>query len=354
MTTKPDRKHPIYEHLGRHRSPIELVYFGETDESLPDEPNVFVFGEICFGSVRNDVKQDLPSHLLVHVPMSQLGGAPVREYWLSPTPIERHQYANVRFGVNEEILFGYTNFTLPTDGSSFEEQIRSHYMTVLNLLQSQDYPHLFRVWNYLPRIGDPIQGTECYKRFCRARYHAFEAFFEDIIPNLPAASVLGSAGSDYQMVFAASRTTPWHYENPRQVSAYRYPQQYGPKSPLFARATLVGWPNRDILFISGTASIIGHQSQHRGDAQAQAEEVIRNIEALLEHISRAREMTALRLTDIRHLRVYIRDAGDLEPIRQLLERRISPDTQVIYVQANICRPELLVEMEALLGGTKPG
>lgn len=195
---------------------------------------------------------------------------------------------------------------------------------------------------------------ECYRRFCRARHEAFETFYEELIPNLPATSVLGMSGTDVQMVFLAGRRSPYHYENPRQVSAYHYPQEYGPKSPLFARATLVRWNREDTLFISGTASIVGHESQHWGDARAQVEEILRNIEALITHVAQSIRVAAPGLGGIRHLRVYLRNPSDLGAVRQIIQRRLGTRAQVVYLQAGICRRELLVEIEALLRLKKAG
>ena len=59
--------------------------------------------------------------------------------------------------------------------------------------------------------------------------------------------------------------------NPRQVNAYDYPSLYGPRSPSFARASLYRSDSATQLFISGTASVVGHQSQHKGLADLQLE-----------------------------------------------------------------------------------
>ena len=102
--------------------------------------------------------------------------------------------------------------------------------------------------------------------------HGRKAAFDllDFAPSrYPAATGVGSpAGSPLTVVVAASRVEPVALENPRQTSAYLYPRRYGPRSPAFARAMLLPDCAGATLFISGTASIVGHESQHRGiDAQ---------------------------------------------------------------------------------------
>jgi len=80
--------------------------------------------------------------------------------------------------------------------------------------------------------------------------------------------------------FLASPARARALENPRQISAYRYPRDYGPDSPTFSRAAIAAATVGQQLFISGTASILGHESVHIGDAGAQARESAANIAAL--------------------------------------------------------------------------
>ncbi len=353
MTSKASKLRSANDEQGGDCAPLRLIYAPDADDSASEQYGRYVLGEIRFASTPTITHREDFDYPLVCVPTQQLLGPPVKEIWLSPTPVEYRQQADIRFGNNDQVLFGYTHFTLPATGESLETQIQRRYDAMLELLQSQGYAHLMRVWNYLPRIGDAIEGMECYRRFCRARHHAFETFYEQLIPNLPATSVLGTSGTDLQIVFLASRSSPYHYENPRQVSAYHYPQKYGPKSPLFARATLVRWNREHTLFISGTASIVGHESQHRGDARAQAEEILRNIEELIAHVAQSIGMATPGLGVVRQLRVYLRNSGDLGTVRQIVEGRLGAPAQAVYLQAGICRRELLVEMEALLGLEKP-
>jgi enamine deaminase RidA (YjgF/YER057c/UK114 family) len=127
-------------------------------------------------------------------------------------------------------------------------------------------------------------------------------------------------------------------ENPRQVSAFHYPARYGAQPPLFARATLAA----GMLFVSGTASIVGHESRHIGDVAAQADETLRNLEALLAEARRAG--CALAPEDLQ-LKVYLRHATDRTVVQQRLTAGgFAPP--LVFLQAGICRPELDVEIEA--------
>src|SRR3546814_17247700 len=70
-------------------------------------------------------------------------------------------------------------------------------------------------------------------------------------------------------------------ENPGQVSAYRYPRQYGQQQPSFARAMLPPPGSAMPLLLSGTASVVGHATAHVGELLAQLDETFNNFDALV-------------------------------------------------------------------------
>ena len=135
------------------------------------------------------------------------------------------------------------------------------------------------------------------------------------IGNVPAACALGSAGGGLQIAFLAARANVISVENPRQLSAYHYPSQYGPRSPTFARAGLVRLGGRDMLFISGTASIVGHQTLHDGDVAAQTRECLHNIAAIVAEANRQAPGADFRLDSLAY-KVYVRHPEDLATVRR--------------------------------------
>ncbi|GIX50355.1 MAG: hypothetical protein KatS3mg132_549 [Limisphaera sp.] len=103
------------------------------------------------------------------------------------------------------------------------------------------------------------------------------------------------------------------------------------------------------VWISGTASIVGEQVVHAGDARAQTEETVDNIAALLSRENFARHGwrgIGLGLQDLVSARVYVKEVGAFRACREVCARRL-PDCPTVYVQADICRPELLVEIEGV-------
>jgi chorismate lyase / 3-hydroxybenzoate synthase len=286
----------------------------------------------------------------------------VYEVWRGGEPAESGQYERVRFRRTEDTLFGCIAVTeaecaLPAVGcnsgkarrgthSALHEATTQAYRQICATLDAQTYPHLLRVWNYVPDINRDSDGSERYWQFNSARQHALRASGRPLTGNVPAASALGAASASPLVVyFLAGRTAPAFVENPRQLSAYHYPRQYGTHSPVFSRATLLRQPGALTLFISGTASIVGHRSLHVGDIAAQTRETLTNIEALLGEANRVSPGAHFCLAALA-CKVYVRRPADLPAIQAELNSALGDGARVIYLQADICRQDLLVEIEA--------
>lgn len=291
----------------------------------------------------------------VHTPLL-LGTADVYEVWRSGQPAESGRRNRVHFRRSENLLFGCIALAEsdipagmpagPAAPSALHAATEQAYREICATLDALGFPHLLRVWNYLPDINRDTDGIERYRQFNRARQQALSACGRAVRGKVPAASALGAgSGSPLVVYFLAGRVAPAFIENPRQLSAYRYPREYGSHAPVFSRATLLRQPDSLALFISGTASIVGHRSIHVGDTAAQTRETLANIAALLEEANRV-ERGARFALDSLACKVYVRRPADLPAIRGELGPALGADARVIYLQADICRQDLLVEIEA--------
>ena len=286
-----------------------------------------------------------------------LGTADVCEVWRSGAPAESGRRNRVRFRRSENLLFGCIALAeseiAPAMAagpaaapSALQAATEQAYREICATLDALGFPHLLRVWNYLPDINRDTDGLERYRQFNRARQRALSACGRAVRGQVPAASALGAAsGSPLVVYFLAGRTAPAFIENPRQMSAYRYPREYGSHPPVFSRATLLRQKGSLTLFISGTASIVGHRSIHVGDTAAQTRETLANIAALLEEANRVERAARFSLGSLA-CKVYVRRPADLPVIHAELTRALEPTSRVIYLQAEICRQDLLVEIEA--------
>ena len=273
----------------------------------------------------------------------------VQENWLTTLPLRSGGSDDIVWCRNDGVLYGVLELSeadfLPMPGcSSLQAASAEAYRRIFRLLDAQDMPHLWRVWNYLADINLETGGLERYRQFNIGRQDAFVACRRGATGNVPAACAIGLAGGPLSIAFMAGTTPAVPVENPRQVSAYNYPADYGPRSPTFSRAALVYPEGQEILFISGTASIVGHQTVHPGDVVGQCRESMANIAAVLAEANRLRRSPAFMLSELCY-RVYVRHAGDFDKVRAALRTLIGA-AEVVYVQADICRHDLLLEIEA--------
>lgn len=220
------------------------------------------------------------------------------------------------------------------------------YQDIFEVLEQTGHRHLLRVWNYLPEINRETEGDERYRQFNAARQAAFRCAGRATVGTVPAACALGSpAGSPISIYFLAARRPPTVVENPRQTSAYHYPPKFGACSPTFARACVLQQSPGTSLFVSGTASIVGHETLHCGDVTAQTRETLTNIDALLQEANKVAGSARYCLEGLKY-KVYVRHASDLAAIESVLSAALDSSTTIVYLQADLCREDLLVEIEA--------
>jgi chorismate lyase/3-hydroxybenzoate synthase len=224
------------------------------------------------------------------------------------------------------------------------------YERLITCVRPSAHPFLLRIWNYFGGINAGAGDEERYRRFCVGRAAGVDGRFND---PPPAATAIGaSAGNGVlQVVALCARAPAIALENPRQTPAWRYPREYGPVSPGFSRGALLDADtSQPRLLASGTASIVGHVSQHVDDVGAQLLESVANLEALLAEGS-TQGQREFRLADCEALRVYLRDPADLARVQEAVASTALPAARVLYLQGDVCRRELSVELEGVFPAT---
>jgi len=285
-----------------------------------------------------------------HIAMPLLGkpDTSLQEYWYSKHTCHPGHIGDIHFSRNAEVMFGVIDIDESSMPTTAEQQLQSAaetaYRQIFALLQQQDFPYLWRMWNYIPRINQIEHGLERYRQFNIGRHQAFAAYTRPVGMS-PAACALGTQAGKVSIAFMAGRSPATGIENPRQISAFAYPVEYGPRSPTFTRAALLDLEEEQWLFISGTASIVGHQTLHSGDVMAQTQESMRNIAVLLEQAKIAGLNQTITLPELEY-RVYIRHPADYPQVAASLSQQLGKRLNAVYVEADICRADLLVEIEA--------
>ena len=318
-----------------------------------------VLGVVPFGaSAGFPTADDIP---LVPVGLTVLGEADSAfEVWQLDEPLSSGRVGDVQYRKGDHVLFGHVSIAEANLGvacgdeaAPLQQATARAYSDIFAALRELGYPHLLRIWNYLASINEDNALGERYRQFNSARREAFLSSQRVVEGDVPAASALGSgAGSPLVVYFLASPARARPLENPRQVSAYCYPRDYGPVSPTFSRAAIAAATVGQQLFISGTASILGHESVHIGDAFAQARESAANIAALIDAANAGRAGAQYSVGALKY-KAYVRHASDLPAIQAGFAAGLRAEHPITYLQADICRRELLVEIEGV-GGPDPG
>jgi chorismate lyase/3-hydroxybenzoate synthase len=303
-----------------------------------------------------------PGNADIRVAMQPLlvSHAGVMEQWRVAGAVRSGSLGPARYRCSDELLFVVISLDERNEARSSEPRCdiasaaQQAYGALFDVMAREGFAHLVRCWNYFADINrdqvDQLGTLERYRLFNIGRQAAFEAAEQSADVGAPAACALGTQGGPLTVYALASRREPRCVENPRQVSAYRYPQRYGPKSPSFSRASVLSDAHGGhVLFVSGTASIVGHESMHLGDVVAQTEESLRNIATVVTQANLGLESEVFSSHKLCY-KVFVRHPGDAplvaETVRRVLGRE-EGTIDMIVLRADVCRAELLVEIEAV-------
>jgi len=243
------------------------------------------------------------------------------------------------------------------DRHDLHEAVRAAYRGLGDELAASATPHPIRLWNFIPGILEPLDDLpHRYMAFNMGRYDAYEAWFDGrgaFACTVPTASGVGWDGDDLWIHALVSARPGTPVENPRQVPSYRYSRRFGPLPPCFARATRVDLDGPTLL-IGGTASIRGEQTLAVGDLDAQCDETLHNLAAVIAAGCGAdggstadpegrRELLARFVS----VRVYVPLAGDRERVESVVHDALPPSCDVELGAADLCREGLRVEIEGI-------
>ena len=228
------------------------------------------------------------------------------------------------------------------------------------------FDNIVRQWNYVGEIlsKETEEGSRLrqhYQMFNESRSDYYGKYRQR--KDFPAATGIGML---YQGVcidsFAVSgdknlKIVP--ISNPDQSESYKYGQEVlvgAPNQklkqnqpPQFERAKLIALNKATRLIISGTASIIGQETIGVGDVEKQTHITIENIlklstkENLIKHFPEIKSIP----TNYSYARVYVKHKTDISKVRNICVQYFG-NAAVTYVVADICRDDLLVEIEAEL------
>jgi chorismate lyase/3-hydroxybenzoate synthase len=306
-----------------------------------------VFG---FGSAA-PARLDDPRYL--HIALQPHGGAAPCEVWRSAGPVRSGRDGDIAWSTDGALAFGVIEVderahACDADPTGIVGAAAHAYSRLVDFVGRSGTPHLLRIWNYLDAITRGDGDNERYRQFCVGRARGLGTVDAS---RLPAATAIGRRDEARMLqvywLSAAAPGTP--VENPRQLSAWRYPRAYGPQPPSFARAMLPPTDSRMPLLLSGTASVVGHATLHAGALLAQLQETFANFDALLGAARERQPALPPEFGPGTRLKVYVRDEGDMDIVAQALHDRFGDRIPHLLLHAAICRRDLAVEIDGVHG-----
>jgi len=265
------------------------------------------------------------------------------EVWRGSGQVRNVTSSALRWCEDDDYAFGVLELSEAQHGGLAATAEAAYRMLGAHLAASA-MSHPLRIWNYLDAINLGEGDAERYREFCSGRAAGMRGLFA---PGYPTATAIGVRDGRrvLQVYWLAARAPGQAVENPRQTNAWRYPRQYGPDAPNFARAMRAPTQSTQV-YLSGTAAIVGHASRHEDDFPAQVRETLANIESVL---------TAADVAPGAHfgtramIKAYVRREQDLAAARELLGAGVTAHTPLLLLRGDICRSELLIEIDGVQG-----
>lgn len=213
--------------------------------------------------------------------------------------------------------------------------------------EQMDWEDIVRQWNYLERITAWDDDSQRYQDFNEVRSHAYSS--SGWLHGYPAATGIGAQAGGVQIDFNAVkgdvRIIP--LDNDWQRAAHVYSgevlisQRTEKGTPKFERGKQLSGAGRGVIYVSGTAAIRGEESIG-AEVLSQTKITVENIQ----HLIAADSPVGAALPCIHLLRAYLKNEKDITPVRKEMEI-LCPGIPVAYLCADVCREELLIEIEGI-------
>lgn len=340
------------EHMVSHAPALRVDYADPAERpALLADPQVLAI--LGFRAGDAAPASDDPRYLQVGL---QPYGDERLEVWRTTGVVRSGRDGDLAWAEDGALAFGALQVEEAAHGG-IEGAAEYAYRRIGAHLAGSGQPHLLRIWNYLDAIVEGEGDDERYRHFCVGRARGIGAIETR---RLPAATAIGRSDGVrmLQVYWLAAREPGTPLENPRQVSAYRYPRQYGPQSPSFARAMLPPDGAPMPLLLSGTASVVGHETRHGGQLLAQLGETFANFDALVGAARTHVPALPAAFGPDSRLKVYVACEDDLPRIAQALDERLGDAVPRILLNAVVCRRGLMLEIDGVhgwgAGGQGPG
>ena len=272
--------------------------------------------------------------------------------------IENTNYKVVSNGDYVEIFAcGLTSHDISLDIQK-QSEIAFEKIKAILINENLNFSSVIRQWNYIEKIYDTSKInsklTQNYQIFndVRSKYYEDDEFKN----GYPAATGIGIDAGGVVIDFIASSSEKHiavhTVDNPLQREAHQYSKDVligemdKKTSPKFERAKTVSNHFLGEIYISGTAAIIGQETIEQKEIAAQTLTTIKNIKELITIVNLEKNGIEVfnNSVTMSSLRVYLKNKHDLSKAKELCEQYF-PKVSTLYLIADICRDDLIVEIE---------
>ncbi len=291
--------------------------------------------------------------------------SPTEDIEIKRSTLGNLRYSIVRIGDFKEIhAAGLTDYNLNKKTADLSEEAFSYMKDVLDQ-EGMTFSDVVRQWNYIEDIvgtvTDPGSIRQNYQEFNDVRSQYYQT--SDFKNGYPSATGIGMNTGGVVIEFIAvsphKDITILPLSNPRQVDAHVYSEKVlvgdslesstQKASPKFERAKLVFSPHGSLIFISGTAAILGQATSKDNNVENQTQTTIDNILALVsrENIKDSGFREDITVSSPSFIRVYVKEESKISVVKNICEDHFG-QIPSLYLVSDICREDLLVEIEGVL------
>jgi enamine deaminase RidA (YjgF/YER057c/UK114 family) len=342
--------------------PLKLNIF----VSQPDYPSYVQIKNLISGSVIGTFGDNCPAFNVTIHPPEKPGKVAVEALFIEGTHagITTKYYGSLPYVVIESASSKEVWGAGLGDDQHMDDTRRAAvaaFEMVMEILQRENLTlnNIVRQWNFIGEILEMKEGFQNYQVFNEVRSEYYNKY--RTVSGFPAATGVGMKYGGVFLDFCAMKPDESvkmkAVSNPSQVNAYEYEQQVlkgmansgsdVKHPPQFERGLLMINKTTNTLFVSGTASIIGQETIGKGDVDEQAMVTIENIRNVAD-LKRIRQLIGkddIGPGKFSLLRVYIKKQDDFKSIKSICNKHF-PGSPVIFIEADICRDDLLTEIEA--------
>lgn len=276
--------------------------------------------------------------------------------------LDQTNYALVETGDSRWLFLGLDNHH--TQERNFDFLVNSTFGTANKILEAENmsFKNVIRQWNYIENITSTTLRQSGKYQYYQIFNDTRALFYENnnLRFDFPAATGIGCDSGGFVLELIALNSAKQYksisIKSPIQKNAYEYSKgvligdathPVSKQAPLFERAKMVMFSNDAIIYISGTAAINGEKSIEILDVEYQTEATIKNIfELVTENNFRLNNVhKTVKKMHPSYVRAYVKNKAHHTLVDKIC-RKYFKDTPLLLVQSDVCRDELLVEIEA--------